>query len=206
MTNKQTIGDLIEREVRKQQIPITQFADMICCQRNNVYDIFRRSKIDIVLLKRISEVLNRNFFKELADDLDLICEREETEKDKAVAQFFKAVPKALRRLGKEVSIILQELGDEYMDCKIPDFGLTNYAISFTIGGTMKDRIGDNIFLPFQYMMNKDGYEVEICTNRLSGARDINIKLDYKSDEEWYEMMKYAFEVYERLNIQLYVRK
>ena len=148
MTNKQTIGDLIEREVRKQQIPITQFADMICCQRNNVYDIFRRSKIDIVLLKRISEVLNRNFFKELADDLDLICEREETEKDKAVAQFFKAVPKALRRLGKEVSIILQELGDEYKDCKIPDFGLTNYAISFTIGDTMKDRIGENPFCLF----------------------------------------------------------
>ena len=206
MANNRTIGDLIEREVRKQQIPIARFAEMICCQRNNVYDIFRRSKIDIVLLKRISEVLNRNFFKELADDLDLICEREETEKDKAVAQFFKAVPKALRRLGKEVSIILQELGDEYMDCPVPDFGLPGYAISFTIGNTMKDRIGDNPLLPFEYMMNKDGYEVEICTNRLSGARDINIKLDYKSDEEWYEMMKYAFEVYERLNIQLYVRK
>ena len=206
MANNRTIGDLIEREVRKQQIPIARFAEMICSQRNNVYDIFRRSKIDIVLLKRISEVLNRNFFKELADDLDLICEREETEKDKAVAQFFKAVPKALRRLGKEVSIILQELGDEYMDCPVPDFGLPGYAISFTIGNTMKDRIGDNPLLPFEYMMNKDGYEVEICTNRLSGARDINIKLDYKSDEEWYEMMKYAFEVYERLNIQLYVRK
>ena len=206
MTNKQTIGDLIEREVRKQQIPITQFADMICCQRNNVYDIFRRSKIDIVLLKRISEVLNRNFFKELADDLDLICEREETEKDKAVAQFFKAVPKALRRLGKEVSIILQELGDEYMDCPVPDFGLPGYAISFTIGNTMKDRIGDNPLLPFEYMMNEDGYEVEISTNRLYGTKNINIKLDYKSDEEWYEMMKYAFEVYERFNIQLYVRR
>lgn len=206
MANNRTIGELIEREVRKQQIPITQFADMICCQRNNVYDIFRRSKIDIVLLKRISEVLNRNFFKDLADDLDLICDKEETEKDKAVAQFFKAVPKALRRLGKEVSIILQELGDEYKNCPVPDFGLTNYAISFTIGDTMKDRIGDNPYLPFEYMMSKDGYEIEISTNRLSGARDINIKLDYKSDEEWYEMMKYAFEVYERLNIQLYVRK
>ena len=206
MANNRTIGDLIEREVRKQQIPIARFAEMICCQRNNVYDIFRRSKIDIVLLKRISEVLNRNFFKELADDLDLICEREETEKDKAVAQFFKAVPKALRRLGKEVSIILQELGDEYMDCPVPDFGLPGYAISFTIGNTMKDRIGDNPLLPFEYMMNEDGYEVEISTNRLYGTKNINIKLDYKSDEEWYEMMKYAFEVYERLNIQLYVRK
>ena len=206
MANNRTIGELIEREVRKQQIPITQFADMICCQRNNVYDIFRRSKIDIVLLKRISEVLNRNFFKELADDLDLICEREDTEKDKVVAQFFKAVPKALRRLGKEVSIILQELGDEYKDCPVPDFGLPGYAISFTIGNTMKDRIGDNPLLPFEYMMNSEGFEVEICTNRLYGTKDINIRLDYKSEEDWYKMMKYAFEVYERLNIQLYVRR
>ena len=47
MTNKRTIGELIENEVRKQQIPITEFAKMICCQRNNVYDIFKRSKMDI---------------------------------------------------------------------------------------------------------------------------------------------------------------
>lgn len=205
MKNK-TIGEIIEREVRKQQIPITQFADMICCQRNNVYDIFRRSKIDILLLKRISEVLKRNFFKDLAEDLDLINESEETEKDKAVAQFFKAVPKALRQLGKDVSIILQELGDEYSDCPLPDFGLPQYAISFTIGNTMKDRIGNNPLLPFEYFMNHEGIELEISTNRLYNTKNINIKLDYKTDEEWLTTMKYAFEVYERLNIQLYVRK
>ena len=58
MTNKRTIGELIENEVRKQQIPITEFAKMICCQRNNVYDIFKRSKMDIAQLKQISKVLN----------------------------------------------------------------------------------------------------------------------------------------------------
>ena len=83
--NNKTIGEIIEREVRKQQIPITQFADMICCQRNNVYDIFRRSKIDILLLKRISEVLKRNFFKDLAEDLDLINESEEKAQEKEVS-------------------------------------------------------------------------------------------------------------------------
>ena len=67
--NKTTIGKLIESEVRKQQIPITEFAKLICCQRNNVYDIFKRSKIDIVQLKQISKVLKRNFFKELADEI-----------------------------------------------------------------------------------------------------------------------------------------
>lgn len=39
MAGKKTIGELIEYEVRKQQIPITKFAKMINCQRNNVYDV-----------------------------------------------------------------------------------------------------------------------------------------------------------------------
>ena len=200
MADKQTIGELIEREVRKQQIPITKFADSICCQRNNVYDIFRRSKIDIVLLKRISEVLNRNFFKDLADDLNLVDENEDSEKDKMVAQFFKAVPKALRSLGKEVSIILQELEDEYNDCPVPDFGLPPYSMAFTIGNTMKDRIGYNPYLFFETLRNSENYEVELSINRFSGSKMIFIKIDHKTDEEWYQQMKYAFEVYERLNI------
>ena len=92
----------------------------------------------------------------LAEDLDLICENEDT--DKAVAQFFKSVPKVLRQLGKDVSIIWQELGDEYGDCPVPDFGLPGYAISFTIGGTMKDRIGNNPLLAFEYLNIKNLYK------------------------------------------------
>ena len=102
--NKTTIGKLIESEVRKQQIPITEFAKLICCQRNNVYDIFKRSKIDIVQLKQISKVLKRNFFKELADDIELISEDDISEKEvlrqKAVSQFFEIVPNILHELGK----------------------------------------------------------------------------------------------------------
>ena len=101
-SEKLTIGKLIEKEVRKQQIPITEFARLICCQRNNVYDIFKRSKIDIVQLKQISKVLRWNFFKELADDLELINEEEmsgaDVKKQKAVSQFFEVVPNILREL------------------------------------------------------------------------------------------------------------
>lgn len=204
MTTKKTIGELIEREVRKQQISITQFAEMIYCQRHNVYNIFRRSKIDIVLLKRISEVLNHNFFKDLADDLSLIDENEDSEKDKMVAQFFKAVPKALRKLGKEVSIIMQELDDEDNNCHLPDFGLPTYGITFTIGDTMKDRIGENHLLPIKTIRNSDGIEVELSSNLLYRTNMLNIKIDYKTEEEWYEQMKYAFQVYEHLNIKPYV--
>ena len=204
--NNKTIGELIEREVRKQQIPVTQFAEMICCQRNNVYDIFRRNKIDILLLKKISEVLKRNFFKELAEDLDLICESDDSERDKAIAQFYKAVPNALRKLGKDVSIIFQELSDEYSNYPVPDFGLPKYLITFTVGNTMKDRIGVNPLLPFDYFRNNDGIELEISTNLLNNSKSINIKLDYKTDDEWFKTIKYAFEVYEQLNMQHHERK
>lgn len=44
-----TIGKLIEEEVRKQGWSITAFADEICCTRTNVYDIFGRSKMDVYL-------------------------------------------------------------------------------------------------------------------------------------------------------------
>lgn len=111
--NKTTIGKLIESEVRKQQIPITEFAKLICCQRNNVYDIFKRSKIDIVQLKQISKVLKRNFFKELADDIELISEDDISEKEvlrqKAVSQFFEIVPNILHELGKPSTIVFRAL-------------------------------------------------------------------------------------------------
>ena len=111
--NKTTIGKLIESEVRKQQIPITEFAKLICCQRNNVYDIFKRSKIDIVQLKQISKVLKRNFFKELADDIELISEDDISEKEvlrqKAVSQFFEIVPNILHELGKPSTIVFCKL-------------------------------------------------------------------------------------------------
>lgn len=43
MTEKRTIGELIEKEVRRQQLSIVEFADKICCKRNNVYNLFTRN-------------------------------------------------------------------------------------------------------------------------------------------------------------------
>ena len=91
MTEKRTIGKLIEKEVRKQQLSIVEFADRICCKRNNVYNLFTRNNMDIQQLALISKVLGRNFFKELAEDLELANETDESEEDiqnrKAVSQF-----------------------------------------------------------------------------------------------------------------------
>ena len=198
MKNKQTIGELIELEVRK-QMSITQFAEAICCQRNNVYDIFRRSKIDIILLKRISEVLNRNFFKDLADDLGLIDEEDEMARDKAIAQFYKVVPNILREMGKDDTIISGSLPDE-PDCPVPDFLLPSYIISFTIGETFAERFGQNPLLPVELMRNEKGAEVELLTNLVHRNRSLNIKLDYKTEDEWRETLAFAFEVHKHSEI------
>ena len=195
---KKTIGTLIEMEVRK-QMSITEFAEKICCQRNNVYDIFNRSKIDIILLKRISEVLNHNFFQDLANDLGLVDIEGEMAKDKAIAQFYKVVPNILREMGKDDTIISGSLPDE-PDCPVPDFLLPNYIISFTIGETFDERFGQNPLLPVELMRNKKGTEVELLTNLVHRNRSLNIKLDYKTEEEWRETLAFAFELHEQFNI------
>ncbi len=46
MTEKRTIGKLIEKEVRKQQLSIVEFADRICCKRNNVYNLKSASNLN----------------------------------------------------------------------------------------------------------------------------------------------------------------
>lgn len=203
MANKRTIGELIENEVRRQQLPITEFAKSICCQRNNVYDIFKRSKMDIAQLKLISKVLNRNFFKELSEDVELINNSEESEdeamKQKAVSQFFNVVPDALHKLGKHSTIVFCKLDEPgYEDCPTPDFGLPDYFITFTIGETLQERMGTCAALPITPVLNDDGCMVEVCTNIVYGSVCVNIKLDYKTSDEWYKFLAFAFETRTRL--------
>lgn len=202
MADRRTIGELIENEVRKQQIPITEFAKKIYCQRNNVYDIFKRSKMDIVQLKLISKVLNHNFFKELSEDVELINVGEDSEqeliKQKAVSQFFNVVPDVLHKLGKPSTIVFCKLDEPgYEDCPTPDFGLPDFFITFTIGETLQERIGTCVALPITPVSNDDGCMVEVCTNIVYGTVCVNIKLDYKTSEEWYKILAFAFETYAR---------
>lgn len=48
---------------------VTWFARQLNCDRRNVYHIFARPNIDIQLLKRISILLDHNFFYDLAENL-----------------------------------------------------------------------------------------------------------------------------------------
>ena len=62
-------GMLTEEQVRKQGRSVSWLAKQLSCHRTNIYDIFRRSNIDIVLLHRLSVLLDYDFFKELSDEV-----------------------------------------------------------------------------------------------------------------------------------------
>lgn len=197
-TKSKTIGDLINEEVRRQGMPVTKFAKEINCQRNNVYDIFNRSNMDIDLLKRISKVLGVNFFQKIADDLDLVCEEADNvnqQEQKAVSQFLDVVPKLLEKMGKNAAIFMGNPcpSDIDSDC-LPDFCLPDYSISFTYGKTLEERMGANRYLSFEVVRKNAGCEVETCFNKYASLPTVNIQLTYKTEEQWAETLEFAFEV------------
>lgn len=65
-----SIGQLIKQELERQECSVTWFAQKLSCHRTNVYDIFARDNIDMILLIRISRILHHNFLKDLSDTID----------------------------------------------------------------------------------------------------------------------------------------
>lgn len=200
---KNTIGKLIEGEVRKQQISIVDFANKINCKRNNVYNIFERNNIDVQLLAKISQVLKHNYFEDIAKDYSLVEIEEETEQEKvnrkAVNQFLEVVPMVLTEMGKE-SMIVFDNTDAY-DVIIPDYVLPNYGISFTIGQTWAQKANfenDPLFSVKTYT-KKDNVAFDFVTNKMYNTHFIDIKLDYKTEQEWKDVLEFVFESFPNFN-------
>lgn len=72
------IGEKIEEILREDGHSVTWFAKQICCTRSHAYKIFQKNNIDVDLLRRISIVLNHNFFLDIANSIYLY--REKTQK------------------------------------------------------------------------------------------------------------------------------
>ena len=66
---KKKIGQLIKEEVERQGLSPSQFADLVCTVRSNVYSFYNREKFDTDQLILISNALHRNFFLELYKDM-----------------------------------------------------------------------------------------------------------------------------------------
>lgn len=200
MEKKKLLGDLIHDEVRRQQIPIVKFADMICCGRNNVYKIFKKSDLYVDQLVLISKVLKRDFLKELSENsslVDIESEeiRQQMENRKAVSQFMEIVPKVLYRLGKQPVIAFGRPLGMAEDIDIPDFMLTEYNITFTIGEYISEKYASNPMFEIQKYENYEGIKVYSMTNTRARTRMIDVKLDYKTEEEWEKTLRYIFETF-----------
>ena len=62
---KISIGERIREVFDKSNMSIAQFAELLHCDRANIYNVFRRKKIDIYLLLEISKILDHDFIGEL---------------------------------------------------------------------------------------------------------------------------------------------
>lgn len=65
------IGKLIQDELKHQERTPTWLAKKINCERSNIYYIFKQKSINTDVLERISLALGVNFFKILAENIDL---------------------------------------------------------------------------------------------------------------------------------------
>lgn len=63
--NELHIGKLIKDIVREKGIKDVDFAKLIHRSKQNVYDMYKRSDMEVKLLLTCSEVLDHNFFEDI---------------------------------------------------------------------------------------------------------------------------------------------
>lgn len=61
------IGHIIESELRRQGRSAAWLARQICCERTNVYALFKRRSLDCEQLLRCSKALRCDFFRYYTD-------------------------------------------------------------------------------------------------------------------------------------------
>lgn len=197
-TEKKTLGELIKEEVYRKNIGITAFADSIYCQRNNVYNIFKRGDcIDVAQLKLISKVLGRNFFEEIARDPELIdldsSEVKTGLKDRlAVSQFMEVMPDVLRDMGVTPTIVYSKFENMGV-IDLPDFGLADIPLSFTIGKRLSEKTNgdEGALLQIEPYTSPDGEVVDVWINKLTRYAMIDIAIVFRSKDEWSRIMDFA---------------
>lgn len=200
MKQRIKIGELIRLQVDKAGIPIKDFAKRMDKTRSVAYNIFEREDMSTDIVRKASDLLGHNFFQDLAKEYNVSHEsKDDLENEpKAVAQFFKVVPVILREMGRDSQIIFDE-DEEHVT---PDLILPQYNITFTKGDTYKERIGDNCLIKIFEERSKSNSVIELV-DVLDKAGCINIKLDYKTKEEWRDVLEFAFSIIDQSLAEYY---
>lgn len=186
-------------------MPISDFAEKICTTRENVYHIFKRVDINLVQLSLISKVLNRDFIREIYLNPEILDLNDpviiqQIEEDKAMTQFYNVIPKAMENIG--MHDVLVNTGSAFnkddVESFLPDIGLANHAIFFY--KHKKDDLSD----PLAYETISDGGKktFRICTNNLYGTRYAEVIIDYKTQPEWEDYLKFIFRECQKRGVDL----
>ena len=180
-----TIGELIEKEVRKQGWKMEDFAEAIYCTRVNVYDIFKRKSMDTDQLALISKVLKHNFFEDIATsphliDIDDPEVKKRLQNKKALAQFMEVMPRVMKRLDWNTSL-MRSLVSLDLDIELPEFGLAE-PVSFTVGDWFMERCSNNPLVKFNTVTSPTGIRVDFFKLLISDSVAVNVKIDYKTEE------------------------
>ena len=65
------IGGIIKKRFDAQGASVSWFAKELCCDRTNIYSIFKRESIDTALLEKISVILKHDFFQYYSRDINI---------------------------------------------------------------------------------------------------------------------------------------
>ncbi len=64
------IGQLIQKEIKRQERTIAWFSRKLCCDYSTAYKLFKRKSINTDDLIRISKILNHNFFDDFRQEFE----------------------------------------------------------------------------------------------------------------------------------------
>jgi plasmid maintenance system antidote protein VapI len=67
-------GEIIEQRVRQSGMKISHVAEMLNMSRENLYDIFKRSDVDISKITQIGNVINYDFSLEFHKDYQMVAQ------------------------------------------------------------------------------------------------------------------------------------
>jgi hypothetical protein len=191
-----TIGELIDNAFRKSQMTVEEFTKQIGYTRGNFYKIIKKNTLDIQLLKKISEVLNHNFFEDISKDLNL-ANTMETEEEiatrEAMAIFTEIVPKVLKEMNIDNGMFYWRWDGDKNDPK-PDWALCAYSISFTIGQKMAERYNDiPNHLWIRTLTSPNGVDIEQFTHNQDNFKCLNITIRKRTEEEWKRLLEFAID-------------
>ena len=198
MKETKTIGSLIKAEVEKQGLSAVEFAERICCERQNVYKIFGRTHIDTVQLAQISKALNHDFFADIVQDMALsgVDDKEacqEVYNRTAIAQFCEVMPRVLYKMGLDSFITLGRPLGLSLDIPIPEYTINPFYLTFSTNQLLADNPNCGIVSTAvieKYRDEMSGAVIDRWTFKHSGFVLYNMLLDYKTEQEWELALKF----------------